>query len=127
MTVLKLCGVAIVSVVAMVILRLYKSEFVVPVGLISAIVLLGGCLTIMHPIGEYINELSKTSFFSYYFDAIMKALGIGIIAETTSAICRDNGASSIASKVEFGAKLLILSLSLPIVKEIVSMALEVIS
>jgi len=64
---------------------------------------------------------------NWHFVMIMKALGIGIIAETTSTVCRDNGASSIASKVEFGAKLLILSLSLPIVKEIVSMALEVIS
>ena len=127
MTVLKICGVALISVIAIVILRIYKSEFVAPVGLICVVVLLGGCLTIMYPIGEYINELSKTSLFSYYFNAIMKALGIGIIAETTSTVCRDNGASSIASKVEFGAKLLILSLSLPIVKEIVSMALEVIS
>lgn len=127
MTVLKICGVAVISVFAIVILRIYRSEFVAPVSLVSVIVLLGGCLTIMHPIGEYINDLSKTSFFSYYFDAIMKALGIGIIAETTSTVCRDSGASSIASKVEFGAKLLILSLSLPIVKKIVSMALEVIS
>ncbi len=122
---MRVCGVALVSCVAIGILKIYKSEFVLPVGALAGIVLLCAGISLALPSLSYVSELAEASAFSTYFSAIFKALGIGIIAESAASVCRDSGQGSIASKVEFCAKMLILSLSLPIIRDVCDMALGV--
>lgn len=126
MNILKVCGVALVAVFSIGVLKIYKSEFVLPVGVVASLVLLGAALTMIAPIYDYIDGLSAKTGFSTYFSAIMKALGIGILADAAASHCRDAGQASLASKVEFSAKILILSLALPIIKQICEMAFEVV-
>lgn len=125
MNILKICGVALIAAFSVGILKIYKSEFVLPVSVVSSVVLLGAALATMTPISAYLGEMSSLGGFGVYFSSIMKAMGIGIVADTAASHCRDEGQASLASKVEFGAKILILSLALPIVKEICSAAIEV--
>lgn len=122
---MRVCGVALISVFAIGILKIYKSEFVLPVGALAGIVLLCAGITIALPSLSYASEIAASSAFSPYFSAILKALGIGIIAESAASVCRDSGQTSIASKVEFCAKMFILSLSLPIIKDVCDMAMGV--
>ncbi len=126
MSILQIAGVALVSAFAVGILKIYKSDLVVPVTILATVILLGAAVALMVPVTDYISDMSAMSGFSVYFKAIMKALGISIIADTAASVCRESGQSSVASKVEFAAKIMILSLALPIIKEVVSMALEVV-
>ena len=123
---MKICGVALIAAFSIGILKIYKSEFVLPVSVVSSVVIFGAALSVMAPISDYIGEISSVGGFNVYFSAIMKALGIGIVADTASSHCRDVGQASLASKVEFAAKILILSLALPIIKEICQAAIEVV-
>ena len=126
MNILKVCGVALVAAFSIGVLKIYKSEFVLPVGVVASLVLLGAALSMMTPVVSYIDGLSEKTGFASYFSAIMKALGIGILADTAASHCRDVGQASLASKVEFCAKILILSLALPIIKQICEAAFEVV-
>lgn len=126
MNILKVCGVALIAAFSIGILKIYKSEFVLPVSVVASVVIFGAALGLIAPISDYLGELSSIGGFSIYFSAIMKALGIGIVADTAASHCRDVGQASLASKVEFAAKILILSLALPIIKEICAAALEVV-
>lgn len=126
MNILKVCGVALVAVFSMGVLKIYKSELVLPVGVVASVVLLGAALTVILPVYGYLDELSAKTGFATYFSAIMKALGIGIVADAAASHCRDAGQASLASKVEFCAKILILSLALPIIKQICDAAFEVV-
>lgn len=56
-----------------------------------------------------------------YISIIIKIIGIVYIAEFCSQICIDSGESSIASKIELGAKVLIIASSMPIVLGLLDM------
>ncbi len=114
MSVWTVCGIAVLGLVVTVTLRMLRPDFAVYTGLITTFVLLSGLLT---PIGTLIKglvSLSEGTGFSVYTELILKTLGIGLISQVTSDVCRESGASAIASKVEFAAKILILGLCVPI-------------
>lgn len=50
----------------------------------------------------------------------MKITGISILTEFAVSVCNDMGESAIASKVDLGGKLIIVSLSIPIITSVLS-------
>ncbi len=121
MTVIKLCGIAVLGLIAVVLLKGLRAEYAVFAAIITGIVLLGAVLSEFFSVMDYVEEMTALTGFSLYFEVILKAMGIGLISEVTADICRDNGAGAIASKVEFGAKMAILVLSLPILKKLLDL------
>ena len=125
MTVIKLCGIAVIGVCAALIMRAAKSELAMPVGVITGIIILASAISSMYPIVAFAEELSRENSYSLYFSTVLKALGIGIAAQTAADICRDSGEGAVASKLEFAAKVGILLLGLPGVREILSLTQKI--
>lgn len=121
MTVIKICGIAVLGLVAVVLLRGLRAEYAVFAAIITGVLLLGTVLLEFHSVMEYVEEMTEKTGFSIYFEVILKSMGIGLLSEVTADICRDNGAGAIAAKVEFGAKMAILVLSLPILKKLLDL------
>lgn len=125
MTVIKLCGIAVIGVCAALIMRAAKSELAIPVGVITCVIILVSAISSMYPIVAFAEGLSRENSYSLYFSAVLKALGIGITAQTAADICRDSGEGAVASKLEFAAKVGILLLGLPVVREILSLTQKI--
>ena len=60
-----------------------------------------------------------------YIGVVLKILAIAYLATFCSEICKDAGAASIASKVEFSAKILILTLAIPILMAVLQSILQI--
>lgn len=58
------------------------------------------------------------------YKALMKALGIGIVCQFTSELCKDAGEQVLASRVEFFGKVEIILLSVPLLQELLALAKE---
>lgn len=56
-----------------------------------------------------------------YVRLMLKALFIVIITQFTVDICRDNGENALASLTEISAKVLVLSLVMPLIETVISM------
>lgn len=125
MTVIKLCGIAVIGVCAALIMRAAKSELAMPVGVITGIIILASAISSVYPIVAFAEGLSRENSYSLYFSTVLKALGIGIAAQTAADICRDSGEGAVASKLEFAAKVGILLLGLPVVREILSLTQKI--
>ena len=125
MTVIKLCGIAVIGVCAALIMRAAKSELAIPVGVITCVIILASAISSMYPIVAFAEGLSRENSYSLYFSAVLKALGIGITAQTAADICRDSGEGAVASKLEFAAEVGILLLGLPVVREILSLTQKI--
>ena len=54
-----------------------------------------------------------------YIDLMFKILGISIVTQVVCDVCRDNGASALASQTETAAKILVLSLLLPLFQTVI--------
>lgn len=62
-----------------------------------------------------------------YLAVIFKVIGIAYLGEFAAQICRDSGSTAVASKIELAAKIIILSLMLPILSAILQGILELVA
>ena len=122
MSIIRLCGVAIISVVAAVLVKRVKADFGAFVSIIAAVVIFGAAVSAVAPLTSYVSELAETSGFGIYAETIIKSLAVTLLAQTTGDICRDCGENAVAGKIEFAAKCAIMLLSLPVIKNILSLS-----
>lgn len=70
------------------------------------------------------GEMAQLSQLSEGHTAlILKVLGIAVLAEFAAQACRDAGEEGIALRVEMGGKLMLITLSLPVLEEITRLIL----
>lgn len=60
------------------------------------------------------NLAGKISINKEFITLLIKITGIAILTEFAVSICKDAGESSIASKIDTGGKVIIVSMSIPI-------------
>ncbi len=112
----KLCGVALICALAAFLLRNIKKEFELPLTLTGSAILIGAALMMAQPIVGYIKELGASSpLAGDAIAALMRVIGIAMLARIACDICREMGASGVASSLETVAKFEIIILSLPLV------------
>ena len=60
------------------------------------------------------NLAGKISINKEFITLLIKITGIAILTEFAVSICKDAGESSIASRIDMGGKVIIVSMSIPI-------------
>ena len=56
---------------------------------------------------------------------ILKITGIAILTEFAVSICKDSGESAIASKIDLGGKIIIISISIPIITALLELVISI--
>ncbi len=124
MNTVKLCGIAIISVMLIVTLKQLRPEFSSIMAIGTGIILFSCALTCFSPatdlLGTFADGMSGEAFenFSPHIGIMIKSLGVGMLAQSTADICRDSGESSIASKIELIGKAEIFVMSIPLITEL---------
>ncbi len=121
MNVVEICGIAVIGLTAVIVLRGVRAEYAVIAGVLTGLILLAASVLELSSVIDTIQDMTERTGFSLYSTVILKSLGIGILAQTTADVCRDNGEAALASKVEFAAKIIILLLALPILKALLEL------
>lgn len=123
-----ICGIALTAVFAALALKKNSPETSALIAISAGVMIF---LSILSEITPFINEIyrlvSSSGVEPSYAVILIKAVGICALCQFTSDCCRDNGQSSLASRVEFAAKLSILLISLPLFRTILSAASGLIS
>lgn len=125
MNIIAICGYALLAVVLLTILRQLKSEYAVILGIIFGVFLLKYAFNTVLENAKLYSLIFQNTYLGEWGNVLLKTFGITLIAETTSDICRDIGEASIASKIEFIAKLEIIVISLPLIEKILSITKEI--
>ena len=122
MTALKLCMVALLVLASSTVIKQWKSDFL-PLVRIGTVVLFGTLLIASaQPLLSLVNTLSNGAGASGYIETIIKGLGIVILTQISSDICRDSGESTLAGHIETVGKLELLLLCIPLIREILATA-----
>ena len=98
-----------------IILKEYKRDFAIYAEIIGGAIILYFSIDYLKGIVGFISSLSETGISSSFILLLIKITGISILTEFAVSVCRDMGESAIANKVDLGGKLLIVSLSIPII------------
>ncbi len=72
---------------------------------------------------QYINEISQSTPLSKYMPYVLKSVAICFVCKTCRDLCDQFGEPSIGSQIDMAGKISILTVCLPLVKEILSLAL----
>ena len=71
------------------------------------------------------NIASKASLNNKFLEILLKITGIAILTEFAVSICKDSGESSIANKIDLGGKVIIISMSIPIISSLLETVIQV--
>lgn len=120
MDITKIIGVGLIALIIIIILRQYKPEFTIYVSLIAGVIiffLVANSLTgIINLLQDFAN---KASINSKFLGILLKITGIALLTEFAVSVCKDAGESAIASKVDLGGKVIIISISIPIISALI--------
>ncbi|MBQ8509298.1 MAG: stage III sporulation protein AD [Clostridia bacterium] len=122
---LQYCGIALCALAAVLVLKGMKSELAGLASLAAAVILLGGALAEFLPVLRQLTDSVAGTSFSGYMETLLKALGITLAVQFSAELCRDAGESAIASKLELAGKAEILLLTLPLLRELMQLAADI--
>ncbi len=112
----KIIGIGFITLVITIILKEYKKDFALYVILIGSLLILYFSLDILLEVISFLKELSsKAQIDNSFISLLLKITGISILSEFAISICKDCGESSIASKIDLGGKIIVISLSIPVI------------
>ena len=125
-SIIKIIIVGLVSLIIAIILKQYKSEFNVFIPIISGVIIILLLQNNIKEIIELIYEFSGNAKINASFIKILiKITGIAILTEYAVSICKDSGENAIASKIDFGGKIIIMTLSIPIISSLIETLIEI--
>lgn len=117
---IQIAGIAAVCLLLTVLLKKENPAFALLVIIAGAGLLF---LTVSKMAGDAFSVLSnlktEAGESAAYVDLMFKVLGISIVTQLVCDVCRDNGASALASQTETAAKILVLSLLLPLFQTVI--------
>ncbi len=121
MTILKVVGIAVLGLVCAGLLKEIKPSFAVFTSVITGLVILFSLIPEFKILIDEFKRIAEVANVDgVMILTIIKVIGIGYVAEFTATLCDDYGSPSIAKKVLFAGKIIILTLSLPIITNIIT-------
>ncbi len=121
----QLVGIAFVTAVAAILLKETKPELAFAVTVAGSIILLLAAFeTFQGSIGIFQEIANTTGIDSSLVKILLKMVGIGYIVEFSAGILSDFGQNSLADKLVFAGKLVILVLAVPIIESVLKLILR---
>lgn len=125
MEIFKIIALGILICVVIIIIKQIKPEFAVLVLIAGSIIMLCYLFNYFTNIlGVFDKIISKTGINAELFSIILKIVGIGYLIEFAANICSDSGNPAIADKIVLGGKLIILTVSMPIITNLLDIIVE---
>ena len=120
--IIKCVGIAMLSLCICAVLRTAMPSLIPFVGGASGLVMVIICLDQSKGSIGYYYDLCVNSGYGDYYKVMLKGLGVAYIANIGCDLCKDCGEVQLASRIEFSAKIEILVISLPLVKNLIELS-----
>lgn len=119
----KCVGLAFISVILG--LSIGKKEFGIILTVMTCAVLGIAFFAQIQPILNLVSEIgSLGNIRSDFLSVLLKAAGIAVISDFAGTVCQDSGNGSVAKMLHLGGRILIMNLSLPVVRSLISVLQE---
>ena len=123
--VIKIIGIALIALIIIIIIKQYRPEFAIYISLVAGVIILALVIGNLTNVINLLKDISTRSGINNKFLGILlKMTGIEILTEFAISISKDAGENAIASKVEIGSKVIIISLSVPIISNLLEVILK---
>jgi stage III sporulation protein AD len=112
---IKVVGIVLTALIINIVLKSYSKEFTFLVNIVCTIIIFTLISKDLKGIVDRLTSISnEISVLLPYIKIMLKILGISMIAQLLSDLCRDNGENTLANQTELSAKIIILVTALPL-------------
>lgn len=126
MDIIKIVIFALIALFFIIIIQQSRKDFAIIISLFVGVSIFIFTFGKFNAIILFLQDIAlKANINTVYLNIVLKILAISYIASFCSEICRDSGSNNIASKVEFGGKVLILFLAVPILMAVLQSILNI--
>lgn len=123
MNLIAVCGLVLAVTLFLLLIRQFRPELAPPLSLCLTLFLTLFAMAAMVPLLQYVQELELGRFHEY-LPYLFKSMGISLLCATAADLCKDCGEAAVASKLELIGRCEIAVLSLPLLKDILTLAEE---
>lgn len=122
MELVRILGVGLVTAVAAILLRGTKPELSFAVTIAGSVVILLFSIDLLFQTFDIFRQIGeKTGIDSSLIKLMVKVIAIGYLVEFAAGVVEDFGAKSVADKLIFAGKVIIFSVSLPVLQTLLSL------
>lgn len=114
MEIIKIIGVGLLTLIISILLKDVKKEFSIYAVIIGTSIILFLSMNVLKEIINFIEGLTK-NVNGEFIKILLKMTGIAILTEYAVSLCKDSGESAIATKIDLGGKIILISLSIPVI------------
>lgn len=128
MDIFKIIGIGLIATVLTILIKVHRPEFGMLIPIIAAAAIFMIAMPYLKAVISMFDDMAQqVGISSAYLTTVIKIIGVAYACEFASEVCRDVGESAIASKIEFGGKIVIITLSMPIVYQMLSLVSTIIN
>ncbi len=127
MEIVQVVGLGLIAAILAAFLKEHRPEMAVQVSLAAGIIIV---LMVISRLVTAINAITEMAVGAginlIYLQTLLRIIGVAYLAEFGSQVCRDAGEGSLASRIEFAAKVLILVMAVPIVVAVMDSIVKIV-
>ena len=126
MDIIKIIGIGIVSLTVTIIIKQYRPEFSIYISIMAGLLIISLIIGKVSGIIDVLKTLiNKAPVNNQFLSLLVKITGIAILTEYTVSLCKDSGENAIGNKVDIGGKVIIMSMSIPIISSLLESVIKI--
>lgn len=126
MEIIKIIGIALIALIIIIMLKQYRPEYAIFISILTGVLILVLVMDRLTGIVNLIESIQdKFSINTQFIALLIKITGIAFLSEFAVSVCKDSGEAAIASKIEIGSKIIIISMSIPIISSLLEIILKI--
>lgn len=126
MEIVQIVMIGLIASVIVLLLKDQRPEIAMQLSLAAGIVIFFLILNKLTIVVQALQQLAQRANIDYvYLSIVLKIVGISYLASFGVELCKDAGQNSIAAKIEFAGKILIITLAMPILMAVMDMILKI--
>ena len=127
MDIFKVAGIGIAAAVMAVFIKNWKPELAMQVSLSAVIIIFIAVFPYIKNIITMFKDISEQAGLEgKYMSLVLQVIGVAYVAQFSAELCRDAGESSVAYKIEFAGKVIIMTLSMPAIYSLLEIVNDII-
>ncbi len=127
MDIFKIAGIGLAAAVLAVFIKNWKPELAMQVSLVATVIIFASVLPYLKILIDMLKDISVQAGIEVrYISIILKVIGIAYVAQFAAELCYDAGESAVASKIEVAGKVIIMTISMPVIYSLLEVVNEII-
>ncbi len=126
MEIVKIVGIALIALIIIIMLKQYRPEYAIFISILTGVLILFLVMDRLTGIVNLIQTIEdRFSINTQFIALLIKITGIAFLSEFAVSVCKDSGEAAIGSKIEIGSKIIIISMSIPIISSLLEIILKI--